>query len=138
MNMMLSAADLNVTTAPDAILIADHKAGMAAANAAMKYYGDLEDTIPEDGRRGDISGGEVTEVAGDDPRWTAACHWSCDADQKCDAIALEMLDTPVTNISSLAALLAYAASRRGISGRTQSLTNFWMTKRDGVESNWFC
>jgi hypothetical protein len=110
MNMMLSTAELNVTTAQDAILqlIADHKAAMAEADVAMKHYGDLEETIPEDRQRGDISASEAVEVATDDPRWTAACHWYSDATQKCDAIALQMLDTPVTGISLLAALLAYA------------------------------
>jgi hypothetical protein len=78
-------------------LIADHKAAILATDAAMRAYGDLEETIPACRRVGDMFGNEVMEVATDDPRWTAA-----------DAIALAMLDAPIPSAEELLALVAYA------------------------------
>jgi hypothetical protein len=54
----------------------------------MRHYEYMEQTIPEDRRRGDIYGGEVTEVATDEPRWTEACDRYSNAFRKSDAIAL--------------------------------------------------
>jgi len=61
---------------PEAILglIADHRAAIAATDDAMRHYDEMEQTIPDDRRKGDFFGGKVDEVATDDPRWTAACH----------------------------------------------------------------
>jgi hypothetical protein len=115
MNMMLSTSALTAnaaefTDAADDILklIADHKAAIAATDVAMEHYGELEEVLPKEKRQGDMVGREVTEVAGDDRRWTAACHWFCDAFNKSDDIALQMLAAPITSVSSLAALMAYA------------------------------
>jgi hypothetical protein len=74
----------------------------------MHHYSLMEESIPEDQRQGDMYGGEVTEVATDDPRWTAACHQFNDAFRKSDEIALAMLDTPIMSVEGLVALLAYA------------------------------
>jgi hypothetical protein len=95
---------------PEAILglIADHKAAIAATDDAMRHYEDLEQTVPEDRRRGDFFGGKVEEVATDDPLWRAACQRFNDAFRKSDDIALAMLDTPINSIEALAALMAYA------------------------------
>jgi hypothetical protein len=95
---------------PEAILglIADHKAAIAATDDAMRHYGDLEQTVPEDRRRGDFFGGKVEEVATDDPLWRAACQRFNDAFRKSDDIALAMLDTPINSIEALVALMAYA------------------------------
>jgi hypothetical protein len=118
MNMMLSTSALTANAAEitdaaeqsDAILqlIADHKAAIAASDVAMAHYGEMEEVIPKEKRQGDMFVREVTEVAGDDPGWTAACHWFNDALNKSDEIALQMLAAPITSISSLAALMAYA------------------------------
>jgi hypothetical protein len=95
---------------PEAILglIADHKAAILATDDAMRHYGDLEQTVPEDRRRGDFFGGKVDEVATDDPLWRAACQRFNDAFRKSDDIALAMLDTPINSIEALVALMAYA------------------------------
>jgi hypothetical protein len=107
-----SAADALAGAAkkPEAILglIADHKAAILATDDAMRHYGDLEQTVPEDRRRGDFFGGKVEEVATDDPLWRAACQGFNDAFRKSDDIALAMLDTPINSIEALAALMAYA------------------------------
>jgi hypothetical protein len=89
-------------------LIADHKAAIAATDDAMRHYEEMEQTIPDDRREGDLFGGKVDEVATDDPRWTAACHRLCDSFRKSDDIALAMLDTPINSIEALAVLMAYA------------------------------
>jgi hypothetical protein len=96
--------------APDTILrlIADHRAATEATTAAMHRYGEMEELIPDALRQGDFYGGEVTEVATDDPRWTAACHAYNSAFRNEDVIALAMLDAPIANLEGLAALMAYA------------------------------
>jgi len=83
-------------------------AAISAADVAMRHYGDMEETIPEDRRRGDMFGWEVTEVATDDPLWTAACHSFNEALLKSDEIACAMLDIEITSVEGLAALMAYA------------------------------
>jgi hypothetical protein len=104
------AAPAGTAAKPDPILtlIADHKAAIAATDDAMHHYGLMEESISEDQRQGDMSGGEVTEVATDDPRWTAACHRFNEAFRKSDEIALAMLDAPISSLEGLAALMAYA------------------------------
>jgi hypothetical protein len=103
---------------PEAILglIADHKAAILATDDALRHYGDLEQTIPDDRRKGDFFGGVVEEKATDDPRWTAACHRFCDSFRKSDDIALAMLDAPINSIEALAALIAYSVehSEKGL------------------------
>jgi hypothetical protein len=94
-------------------LIEDHKAAIAAEHTAMTYYGDLEETIPEHLRRGDMFCFEVTEVASDDPRWTAACHRYNDASINADQIAIEMLEVPILSHEGLAAVMAYAGEHIG-------------------------
>jgi hypothetical protein len=95
---------------PEAILglIADHRAAIAATDDAVRHYDEMEQTIPDDRRKGDFFGGKVDEVATDDPRWTAACHRFNASFRKSDDIALAMLDTPSTSVEALVALLAYA------------------------------
>src|SRR5271169_1694732 len=89
-------------------LIEDHKAAIAAEGAAAHHYSDLEETVPEERRRGDTCAWEVTEVTTDDPRWTAACHALNDAATKADEIAVEMLNVPISSFEGLAAVMAYA------------------------------
>jgi hypothetical protein len=104
------ASPAGAADAPDTILrlIADHRAATAATEAAMNHYEEMEESIPDARRQGDLYGAKVTEVATDDPRWTAACHAYNSAFRNEDAIALAMLDEPIASLEGLAALMAYA------------------------------
>jgi hypothetical protein len=119
MSMILATAALTAGASqiaseqPEAVLqlIANHKVADAATDEAMRHYGDMEEAIPEEHRRGYLCGFKVTEVSTDDPRWTAACHRFNDTFSKSDEIALAMLDTPITSVEGLAALMAYAGEK---------------------------
>jgi hypothetical protein len=106
----LSAASPAGALRPDAMLqlIADHKAAILEEATAMRAYGALEETLPEDLRRTDMQGGIVTEVDGDDPRWIEATHRYANAFAECDDIATQMLDAPITSLATLAAIVSYA------------------------------
>ncbi|WP_371423275.1 hypothetical protein [Tardiphaga sp.] len=118
MNMMTSAAAITanakkITPKGRTILqlINDHKAAIAATDVALHRYSDMEETIPADRRQGDLHCRVVTEVATDDPRWTAACHSFNNCFNHADEIALAMLNAPICSLSELAALMAYAGER---------------------------
>jgi hypothetical protein len=96
---------------PEAIfgLIEDHRTAIVSEDVAWRYYSRLEEAIPAEQRRGStIFRWEVTEVATDDPRWTAACHACGDAALKADQIAIDMLDAPISSAEGLGALMSYA------------------------------
>ena len=89
-------------------LIKDHRAAIASKDVALRYYLGLEEAIPKEQRRGSMFRWEATEVATDDPRWTAACHACKDASLRADQIAIDMLDSPISSAEGLAALISYA------------------------------
>jgi hypothetical protein len=108
-------------------LIEDHRAAVASEDMAWTYYSELEVAIPEEQRRGDTMFRlEVTEVATDDPRWTAACYACGDASLNTDQIALDMLDAPISSAEGLTALLAYA-------GEHIAAGHLWPRDLDGRE-----
>src|SRR3954468_16509510 len=97
-------------------------------DVTMRHYEYMEQTIPEDRRRGDMYGGEVTEVATDDPRWTEARDRYSNAFRKSAAIAL-IHRSPASRPWQPCWLTPVSMSSKDSCGRKVSLTTRWMTKR---------
>jgi hypothetical protein len=93
---------------PMPALIGRHKAAHAEFIEAMDHLGDLEETIPDELKKGETFCFEVTIVETDDPRWTAANLRYNDTIIKANSIAVEMLSVMPTSLAGLQAIMGYA------------------------------
>jgi hypothetical protein len=110
--LSVSAAAAAAVQAPDPILkaIEAHKATTATMLSWVDRYGKLENELPADRRRSDLSREEIVET--DDPRWIEAerevgLAWDAEA-----AAAWALLDMLPTTREGLLILIEHAVSYR--------------------------
>jgi hypothetical protein len=109
----LPGAAAGAGQAPDPVLAAieAHKAASAKVASWVDRYGKLENELPEERRRSNISNEEIVET--DDPRWIEAERELGQAwDAETDA-AWALLEVLPTTREGLLTLIEHAVSNRG-------------------------
>jgi hypothetical protein len=101
----------DVEADPILAAIEAHRAALAAHDEAVGIENALEVSLPDNLQQSCMKVGEERIVETDDPRWIAAITARWDASEAMDDLAIDLLNTELTTVDGVDALLRHFADQ---------------------------
>jgi hypothetical protein len=102
-----AAQSSNAEADPIFAAIEAHRSAIAAHGDAVSAESALDQSLPDDRQRSDITAWEEKIVESDDPRWLAAIRARWEASNFMDDCAIDLVNIDPSTVAGIEALLRY-------------------------------